>query len=756
MTRVNNRPLTIGVLIGNYEEAYPRELRDGLYAAARQQKARVIFFVGKSLRSPTEWQQNITYYLANSGRVDGLIIATGGIGNFCSPQAVEELCRYFNPLPVVGIGTKFPGIPTVSAENRRGMRNLLSHLLKDHGYRRIAFISGPGVSQEAEERLAGYCDALAEYGIQEDPELIIPGDFSFHSGVSAVHTLLNRGKLSEIEVLVGINDASIYGALYELEKRGFFVPRDLKVAGFDDADEIEYQSVPLTTVSQSIYQQGFSAMTMALDFVKGREVPEELRIPTRLIIRQSCGCTPGETYLCLSKLSRIFQEKDGLEPGTDDQVRPGRRLTGVEGESEDLNLLELLWKTLKKDISAQGATDRFERLISDLLADLQVKSGNTKDYYLLQELIKVLCDQMATTFTPNIPAFVLSTMEKVQARIGNALLQATVFNHNRSEVLLDYLRRFYYHTNNAFSSIDELMSYIGSQIHSLGVRNCYVSLYESEVKGGNDEEWQVPEFSRLIMAYRHGAAVLLSEDNLFPTHQLIPASLYPHDLDYPLVVMSLVSRDKHFGFIVFEDRFNHNMVFDMVREQISNSLYTFFLYHELQDLSVRDELTGLYNRRGFILRGRNFYQQAKAEGRAFYVFFCDMDGLKQINDNYGHKEGDFAIGKAAEVLEEFFTGDAIIARLGGDEFIVIVSASYISDIEHIREDFTEKMQDMIGRMEEKPYLLSMSMGFSMFNPVHPRTLEELVDEADRELYKDKGKKQRREGWLRPRNTGTNH
>ena len=756
MTRVNNRPLTIGVLLGNYEEAYPRELRDGLYAAARQHMARIIFFVGKSLCSPTEWQQNITYYLSDPGRVDGLIIATGGIGNFCLPQAVEELCRYFNPLPVVGIGTKFPGIPTVSAENRRGMRNLLSHLLKDHGYRRIAFISGPGVGQEAEERLAGYRDALAEYGIQEDPELIIPGDFSFHSGVSAVHALLNRGKLSDVEALVGINDASIYGALYELERRGFSVPRDLKVAGFDDAEEIEYQSVPLTTVSQSIYQQGFSAMTMALDLVRGKEAPEELRIPTRLMIRQSCGCTPGETYLSLPKLSRLFREKDELEPASNDQVRLGQRLTGVEAESEGLNLLELLWKALKEDINVQGATDRFERLINDLLADLRVKPGNTKDYYLLQELIKVLCNQLAATFTPSLPAFLLSTMEKVQARIGNAFLQATIFNHNRSEVVLDYLRRFYYHTNNAFSSIDELMSYIGSQIHSLGVRNCYVSLYESEVKGGNDEEWQVPEFSRLIMAYRHGSAVSLSEENVFPTHQLIPASLYPHDLDYPLVVMSLVSRDRHFGFIVFEDRFNHNMVFDMVREQISNSLYTFFLYQELQDLSVRDELTGLYNRRGLFLRGRNLYQQAKAEGRFFYVFFCDMDGLKQINDYYGHKEGDFAIGKAAEALVEFFTGDAIIARLGGDEFVVIVSASYISDIDHIREGFAEKMRDMNGRMGAKPYLLSMSMGFSRFDPAHPRTLEELLDEADRELYKDKGNKQRRGDWLQPRNAEMNH
>ena len=248
MTRVNNRPLTIGVLIGNYEEAYPRELRDGLYAAARQQKARVIFFVGKSLRSPTEWQQNITYYLANSGRVDGLIIDRRD-RKLCSPQAVEELCRYFNPLPVVGIGTKFPGIPTVSAENRRGMRNLLSHLLKDHGYRRIAFISGPGVSQEAEERLAGYCDALAEYGIQEDPELIIPGDFSFHSGVSAVHTLLT-GKAFLNRVLVGLMTFNLRRLV---EKRGF-VPRDLKVAGFD---------APIISINQSpnygsqCYQQGF-------------------------------------------------------------------------------------------------------------------------------------------------------------------------------------------------------------------------------------------------------------------------------------------------------------------------------------------------------------------------------------------------------------------------------------------------------------------------------------------------------------------
>src|SRR5690554_946288 len=288
MKRVEKQ-LTVGILLSSYEESYPHELRAGLYAAARQYNVRLTFFIGKSLCSPDEWQQNITYFLSGPARLDGLIIATGAIGYFCLHQAVEELCNSFSPLPVVGIGTKFPGVPTIRARNKEGMRDLITHLVKDHGYRRIAYIRGPEHGQESEERYAGFCEVLHEYGVEQDPNLILPGDFSFRSGVTAIGIMLDERRLSNLDVLVGSNDAAIYGALYELERRGFSVPGDIKVAGFDNAEGIEYQSVELTTVSQNIYQQGFSAMEILLDLINGQDVPEDIRIPTKLEIRESCG-----------------------------------------------------------------------------------------------------------------------------------------------------------------------------------------------------------------------------------------------------------------------------------------------------------------------------------------------------------------------------------------------------------------------------------------------------------------------------------
>ena len=161
---------------------------------------------------------------------------------------------------------------------------------------------------------------------------------------------------------------------------------------------------------------------------------------------------------------------------------------------------------------------------------------------------------------------------------------------------------------------------------------------------------------------------------------------------------------------------------------------------ELRSKYVIDELTGLFNRRGFHLHGGNLYKAAMITGGKVILFFVDIDGLKSINDSYGHKEGDEAILNVANLLKDSFRSDDVVARMGGDEFIMLAankfSESDIKDIlMRIKTNF-EKYNVNAGKV----YELSVSIGYSVYLPEVNPTLEVLIQEADKRLYRTKRNK----------------
>ena len=161
---------------------------------------------------------------------------------------------------------------------------------------------------------------------------------------------------------------------------------------------------------------------------------------------------------------------------------------------------------------------------------------------------------------------------------------------------------------------------------------------------------------------------------------------------------------------------------------------------ELHSLSLKDELTGLYNRRGISILGEQHYQVAKRSGEKFLLIFADMDGLKKINDTYGHNEGDFALRTVAEILKKNFRQSDIIGRIGGDEFMVIAADSVREDVKFIKNRINEMLK-AIDKSLNKPFKISLSFGFSIFDlRNNKKTFPEMITEADKMLYKEKRKK----------------
>ncbi len=156
----------------------------------------------------------------------------------------------------------------------------------------------------------------------------------------------------------------------------------------------------------------------------------------------------------------------------------------------------------------------------------------------------------------------------------------------------------------------------------------------------------------------------------------------------------------------------------------------------LRALLLLDELTSLYNRRGFITMGQQQLKIANRMKRRMVLLFADLDHLKQINDTLGHPEGDRALIETAHVLKETFRESDIIARIGGDEFVVLA----IETDETSGETLTTRLQENLeARNAEvlRRYKLSLSVGMARYNPERPCSVDELLARADKSMYEQK-------------------
>jgi len=158
----------------------------------------------------------------------------------------------------------------------------------------------------------------------------------------------------------------------------------------------------------------------------------------------------------------------------------------------------------------------------------------------------------------------------------------------------------------------------------------------------------------------------------------------------------------------------------------------------LHHLSFNDDLTGLLNRRGFLSLAQQQLKIAQRENWELPLFFADLDGLKNINDNFGHPEGDRALRAIATILKETFRTSDLLARLGGDEFIMLAINAPAAGIQTI----LARLQRNLDRYnaQNRYYQLSLSIGVAQFDPRHETTLEELIIEADKSLYDHKRRK----------------
>jgi diguanylate cyclase (GGDEF)-like protein/PAS domain S-box-containing protein len=162
---------------------------------------------------------------------------------------------------------------------------------------------------------------------------------------------------------------------------------------------------------------------------------------------------------------------------------------------------------------------------------------------------------------------------------------------------------------------------------------------------------------------------------------------------------------------------------------------------ELRKLSLTDELTGLYNRRGFQTLADMQFHIANRLKQGIYLLYADLDKLKEINDRFGHNEGDRALIEAASILRNNYRKSDIIARIGGDEFVVLPVGSDSDTVGII----IRRLHEALGKYNAESglgYKVWLSAGVAYYDPQKPCTVDEMLEQADKFMYEQKKRGQK--------------
>lgn len=219
-----------------------------------------------------------------AGKVDGLVVMARSLSD-------DDTVAISRSVPVVILANSRVGggLDFVGADNTGGSRQITEHLLAVHGYTDLAFIGGPADSPDAQERFAGFCDALRGAGHTAPGEPAAMGEFTEAGGWKAVEAMLAGGRRPR--AIVCGNDEMAIGALAALRGSRLRVPGDVAVTGFDDIAATRHVRPALSTVRQPMRELGERSVRLLLRRIADPAAPQNsVVLETETVIRGSCGC----------------------------------------------------------------------------------------------------------------------------------------------------------------------------------------------------------------------------------------------------------------------------------------------------------------------------------------------------------------------------------------------------------------------------------------------------------------------------------
>ena len=502
---------------------------------------------------------------------DGLIIV--------SPFASEAGERYAQDLissgfPAVFAGDRDAG-PAVVADNMGGIHQALEHLI-NHGHRQIAFVAGrQSKHSDSDVRLWAFETELRSLNLNFNPNLVAYGSHNYEGGRQAIQQIINGGE--KFTAVIASNDRSAIGVLDGLRKNGFVVPQDIALIGFDDRLEARALVPSLTTVHYPMFGLGYQAVELLLRAIKGESVVKELvRIPTRLVIRESCGCLPG---LPASIKDENVQGPQPLKMTREHVISQLTQAMTVAVHNESL------W------LSQKEVAYLVQRLAEAFLLSLEQKDPLTF-HLMIKQILERVSDRGDDLFAWQAAVTILRDHLPLIRRVISMQLPSP-----QEEDMLDQVRvaisdaargrstRSLLHqareadqvglmTSKFFTAHEEreIFDVLTTDLPSIGIQGATVGYYEAE---GEDPV----ACSVLQTSFKSNSGTSHLEAGMhFPSRQFSPDGLYPAEQAYQLAVLPLKVYKELSGFVAF-DASNLDPCADIVR-QLGAALRGVRLYRE--------------------------------------------------------------------------------------------------------------------------------------------------------------------------------
>lgn len=624
---------TIGVFIFQPVKEFQKKLCQGITDEGKKQGYNILFFTAfgdyaHNARFVEGERQMID--LPPYEQLDGVILVldTIDIRGMKSKliKRVKERCH----CPVVCVREEVSGFHNVLIDNESSMESIFRHFIDEHELEKICFMTGTKGHEDAEERLQSFLNAMEAQGIPVTEQQIFYGDFWKYRGKEACDHFLANGYVPQ--AIICANDYMAVAVISELIERGYRIPEDICVSGYDGIREAYAFQPSITTVCVPFYDMGVEAVEVIARNLSKQGNPEKIYFPTRLVPAESCGC------MTMSKAELIRNRRNNHEEIENERARQ------LEATFMSVNLEEV------KDL------DGLSGVLSSYIKNVE----GYRDYFIC------LCEGIGDYGEP---------IQKLKTYTENMHLHIGFSNQKR----------------------------------------------------------------------------LRGKERIFKRENLLPEELLR---DEPKVYYftPLHYKNQCFGYeaVSFLDSSNAGNLFLSWVVNVENAIQDIIvqnemnrLIEELEHMYIRDVLTGIYNRRGFEKYSDEKWKTAIEKKKTLFVIQLDMDGLKFINDNFGHAEGDEALKVIADALIYACKGTEICARMGGDEFAVCDLKSE-AEAKEFCARFDKYLIDY-NKENQKDYPVYASYGIYLDIPATDFSIEACLKESDGKMYKNKMRNKRDRG-----------
>ena len=745
--------LQIGLMIHHLENEYASEILKGAIAAAEELDINLILLPGRGINaveddekySIYDYQYNVIYNYVSTANLDGLLVSVGTVGSYISRDEMRKFLHSYDPLPLLTMEVEFPGYPCIRF-NTDGMKLAVEHLIQRHGCRKIGYVSGPMGNQDAMDRLHCYRTALEANHIPYDCTKVVYGNFS-ESSEEVVRELLDMHP--DLEAICFANDKMCIGGYNVFQERGMRVGKDILVTGFDDSEVATSLKPMLTTVRTNISSMGYQSVREMVRLLQTGHA-ESKTLDARLIVRESCDLTTeqiqemAENCAAEEIVNMIFNKYIG----------------DLETVAKT-KFIEDVWTLVREE---------FQTICSRQILDIPWFRQQLAQLFDRTDVIPVQVPLLKKIVTYARDLATQICQHDKENRLAVEQLHEMFLDH-----LLDYSMQQQYllRTNLTYSNFlisninkdmminsnDEEKSFfsIVKNLYRVNFKSSYIYVFNQPVVHYQYEEWIMPG-NLYLKSYHIGQKLKRVEppEQQISVYHCIANRYMPRDRRYTFVMVPLFSNEEQYGLFICELDYNHFSQIYSVAPQICSAIKMTRLVKELEGnleearfdnrrlklISDSDELTGVYNRRGFYRMSNMLLESPESAGKSCVLILADLDNLKIINDTFGHDGGDHALKTCVQYLTSAVPLLDAIGRVGGDEF---AGFAVVEDAEQAGQqiyDSIKKAAKVYNETSDIPYNITLSVGVYTMPCKAGEQIQNYVKFADQKLYQDKKNKNR--------------